>query len=102
MRSYTRLVGWSVRHKFITFFLGLGFFAASIASTNLLPSAFLPEDDISRSLFVVELPPGARLDDTETGDRRLVERLRKMPEVASVFVNGGVQLPERRRCGLRR
>ncbi len=100
MRSYTRLVGWSVRHKFITFFLGLGFFAASIASTNLLPSAFLPEDDISRSLFVVELPPGARLDDTKQVTDGLVERLRKMPEVASVFVNGGVQLPGKKEVRL--
>src|SRR6476660_41733 len=36
MRFYTRLVGWSVRHKFVTFVLGLCFFSASIWSTNLL------------------------------------------------------------------
>ena len=65
MRAYTRLVGWSVRHKFVTFVLGLCFFAGSIWSTGLLPSGFLPEEDISRSLFVMELPPGARLDDTK-------------------------------------
>jgi hydrophobe/amphiphile efflux-1 (HAE1) family protein len=93
MRAYTRLVGWSVRHKFVTFGLGLCFFAASVASTKLLPSGFLPEGDVGRSLFVVELAPGARLDDNKAVADRLTERLRRMPEVRSVFVNGGVQLP---------
>jgi hydrophobe/amphiphile efflux-1 (HAE1) family protein len=93
MRGYTRLVGWSVRHKFITFVLGLCFFAASVMSTKLLPSGFLPEGDVGRSLFVVELAPGARLDDNKAVADRLTERLRRMPEVRSVFVNGGVQLP---------
>jgi hydrophobe/amphiphile efflux-1 (HAE1) family protein len=100
MRAYTRLVGWSVRHKFLTFFLGLAFFAASIASTKLLPSAFLPEDDISRSLFVAELPPGSRLEDTKRLTDGLAERLRQMPEVRSVFVNGGVQLPGKKEVRL--
>ncbi|MBZ6078813.1 efflux RND transporter permease subunit [Microvirga puerhi] len=92
MRIYTRLVGWSVRHKYITFVVGLGFFGASIWSTNLLPSAFLPEEDISRALFVAELPPGSLLADTEQITDSIAERLRAMPEVKSVFVNGGMQL----------
>jgi multidrug efflux pump subunit AcrB len=65
----------------------------SIYSTKLLPSGFLPEGDVGRSLFVVELAPGARLDDNKAVADRLTERLRRMPEVRSVFVNGGVQLP---------
>ncbi|MCB8822221.1 efflux RND transporter permease subunit [Microvirga rosea] len=100
MRSYTRLVRWSVRHKYLTFTLGIGFFAASIWSTNLLPSAFLPEEDISRSLFVAELPPGSLLADTEKLTDTMVERLRALPEVKSVFVNGGVQLPGKKEVRL--
>jgi len=100
MRGYTRLVGWSVRHKYITFILGLGLFGASIWSTNLLPSAFLPEEDISRSLFVAELPPGSRLADTQEVSDRIAERLRAMPEVKSVFVNGGLQLPGKKEVRL--
>jgi len=100
MRAYTRLVGWSVRHKFITFLLGLGIFGASLWSTNLLPSAFLPEEDISRSLFVAELPPGSKLADTQQVSDRIAERLRAMPEVKSVFVNGGLQLPGKKEVRL--
>jgi len=100
MRVYTRVVGWSVRHKFITFVVGVAFFGTSIWSTSLLPSGFLPEDDISRSLFVVELPPGSRLDDTKAVTDAIAEDLRAMPEVQSVFVNGGVQLPGKREVRL--
>ncbi|MDP8918593.1 MAG: efflux RND transporter permease subunit [Pseudomonadota bacterium] len=100
MRAYTRLVGWSVRHKYITFILGLGIFGASLWSTNLLPSAFLPEEDISRSLFVAELPPGSRLSDTQQVSDGIAERLRAMPEVSSVFVNGGLQLPGKKEVRL--
>ncbi|WP_046862528.1 efflux RND transporter permease subunit [Microvirga massiliensis] len=100
MRAYTRVVAWSVRHKFITFALGLAFFAGSIASTQLLPSGFLPEEDISRSLFVVELPPGSRLEDTKAVTDRLAQRLRESSEVRNVFVNGGTQLPGKKEVRL--
>jgi hydrophobe/amphiphile efflux-1 (HAE1) family protein len=100
MRAYTRLVGWSVRHKYVTFVLGLVLFGLSIWSTNLLPSAFLPEEDVSRSLFVVELPPGSTLEETKEVTDRIVGRLEDMPQVRSVFVNGGVQLPARKEVRL--
>jgi multidrug efflux pump subunit AcrB len=89
-----------VRHKFVTFLIGLVFFAGSIASTGLLPSAFVPEDDVSRSLFVAELPPGSRLDDTKSVTDELALRIRAMPEVKAVFVNGGVQLPSKKEVRL--
>ncbi|KAA2236502.1 efflux RND transporter permease subunit [Salinarimonas soli] len=100
MRAYTRLVGWSVRWKWITLVLGLAFFAGSIYSTRLLPSGFLPEGDVGRSLFIVELPPGTRLEDTKAKTDMLAQRLREMPEVSSVFVNGGVQLPGKKEVRL--
>ncbi len=100
MRAYTRLVAWSVRHKFITLVAGLACFAGSIMSTGLLPSGFLPAEDAARTLFVVELPPGARLSETTRVSDKLVERIRKLPEVASVFVDGGRQLPGKKEVRL--
>ncbi|HEY8566313.1 MAG TPA: efflux RND transporter permease subunit [Beijerinckiaceae bacterium] len=89
MRAYTRLVGWSARHRFLTLVIGLGLFAGSLYSTQLLPSGFLPEEDTNRSLFVAELAPGARLDDTRAATDQIVARLRERPEVESVYVTGG-------------
>ncbi|KQP96047.1 efflux RND transporter permease subunit [Methylobacterium sp. Leaf117] len=100
MRGYTRVVAWSVRHKFITLVLGLACFAGSILSTGLLPAGFLPAEDAARTIFVVELPPGARLADTTRVTDSLVERIRALPEVRSVFIDGGRQLPGKKEVRL--
>src|SRR5689334_12854727 len=89
LRSYHRIVAWSVRHYFITVLIGFGVFAASIWSITLLPQGFLPAQDSARSLMAIELPPGTQLDFTEKVTEDIVARLRKRPEVKSVFVDGG-------------
>jgi len=89
LRAYTRLVTWSVKHYFLTVVLGLLVFAASIWSIHLLPQGFLPAQDTARSLLAMELPPGSQLAYTEKVTEDIVARLRKRPEVKSVFVDGG-------------
>ncbi|GLS44107.1 efflux RND transporter permease subunit [Methylobacterium brachythecii] len=100
LRAYARVVAWSVRHKYITLVLGIACFAGSILSAGLLPAGFIPAEDAARTMFVVELPPGARLDDTKTITDGIVETIRKMPEVRSVFVDGGRQLPGKKEVRL--
>ena len=89
MQGYTRLVRASVRHRWITLFIGALIFAASLWSTRLLPSGFIPADDVGRVLLAVELPPGSRLDDTDRATRAISEKLRAMPEVRSALIFGG-------------
>jgi multidrug efflux pump subunit AcrB len=89
LQTYTRLVTWSVKHYFITVLIGFGIFAASIWSITLLPQGFLPAQDTARSLLAIELPPGSQLGFTEKVTEEIVARLRKRPEVKSVFVDGG-------------
>ncbi len=89
MRGYTRLVRASVRHRWITLALGAVTFAASLWSTQLLPSGFMPADDVGRALLAVELPPGSRLDDTDKVTRAISAKLRAMPEVRSAIIYGG-------------
>jgi multidrug efflux pump subunit AcrB len=89
LQAYTRLVTWSVHHYFITVLIGFGIFAASIWSITLLPQGFLPAQDTARSLLAMELPPGSQLAFTEKVTEEIVARLRKRPEVRSVFVDGG-------------
>ncbi len=92
IRLYTRIVSWTVRRRIASVFLGLMIFAGSIGSFYLLPSGFLPTEDLARALLAVELPPGTRLEETRkiTGD--IAERIRENPNVKSVFVNGGTIL----------
>jgi multidrug efflux pump subunit AcrB len=89
LKAYNGLVTWSVRHYFITVLVGFGIFAASIWSIKLLPQGFLPAQDSARSLLAMELPPGTQLAFTEKTTEEIVARLRKRPEVKSVFVDGG-------------
>ncbi|MGT2488886.1 efflux RND transporter permease subunit [Methylobacterium oryzae CBMB20] len=91
MRAYARLVGWSVHHRVATLLVGLALFAASLASAGLLPAGFIPKQDNARTMFKVELAPGARLADTISVTDRLTARILTLPEVASVFVDGGRQ-----------
>ena len=102
-KAYVRLVTWSVQHHFVTVFTGLLLFAVSIWSVGLLSKGFLPAQDSARSVLAIELPPGSQLSDTEKATEAIAARLRKRPEVRSVFVDGG-RTPQRaneiRRAGL--
>ncbi len=92
MRGYTHLVRASIRYRWITLFMGVLIFAASIWSTRLLPSGFIPADDLARVLLAVELPPGSKLDDTDRVTAKISEQLRAMPEVRSALIFGGTLL----------
>jgi len=89
LQTYTKLVTWSVKHYFITVVAGFAVFAASIWSITLLPQGFLPAQDTARSLLAMELPPGSQLAYTEKVTEEIVARLRKRPEIKSIFVDGG-------------
>lgn len=89
LRTYTRLVAWSVAHRYKSVALGLLIFFASVASFYLLPSSFLPQEDQGRQLLAIELPPGSRLDDTRRVTAAVADRVRERADVRSVFVNGG-------------
>jgi hydrophobe/amphiphile efflux-1 (HAE1) family protein len=89
LRAYTRLVRWSVRHRFLTVGAGLVIFAASIGSFFLLPTAFIPADDSGRALLAIELPPGTMLEETRRVTNDLTKRIQTRADVKSVFVNGG-------------
>jgi multidrug efflux pump subunit AcrB len=89
LRAYGRLVNWAVRYRLITIVLAVGLFAASIYGATLLPSGFLPAVDNARSVLAVELPPGSQLAETEAVTDTIAGRLRRRPEVESIFVDGG-------------
>lgn len=54
-----------------------------------MPGSFLPPDDASRIVLSVELPPNARLDDTDKATDAVYKRVKDIAGVESVFVLGG-------------
>jgi multidrug efflux pump subunit AcrB len=89
MRTYVRVLQTTLRWRYVTLVAGLGLFAGSIYATALLPSGFMPDEDTSRVVISVQLPPGATLADTTRTTDRMAAELRTMPQVQSVFVLGG-------------
>lgn len=89
MRRYTRLVDWSVRWRGVTVLAGLGIFGLSIFSSTLLPSGFLPAEDTARSVLALEMTPGTTLAEAEATADLIAHKLKELPEVRSVLVDGG-------------
>ena len=89
MRAYTRFLRATLRWRGVTLLVGLLAFGASIWSTTLLPTGFIPHGDESRVTVSLELPPGSTLEDTRTATDRVVASFRQIPEVTTVFVVGG-------------
>ncbi|HWK34203.1 MAG TPA: efflux RND transporter permease subunit [Hyphomicrobium sp.] len=89
MRAYVGFLRATLRVRYLTLIAGLAMFAGSIYATTLLPTGFMPDEDTSRVVVSVELPPGATLEDTRTTTDRMVTLLHTIPEVRSVFVLGG-------------
>lgn len=89
MRGYTRFLAGTIRFRFLTLIAGVVLFGLSIFAMGLLPTGFIPAEDVSRIVVAMELPPGARLEDTQAKTDEVVKSLREMPEVKDVFVLGG-------------
>jgi hydrophobe/amphiphile efflux-1 (HAE1) family protein len=89
MRFYTRFLEMTLRHRYLTLVSGVALFSASVYATTLLPTGFLPDEDTSRVVVAVEMPPGTQLDETSAKTDRMVKVLRTIPEVEQVFVLGG-------------
>ncbi|MBV1797944.1 efflux RND transporter permease subunit [Siccirubricoccus sp. G192] len=88
-RRYLRLLRWCLRHRLVTLFGGLGFFAVSVALVPFIPQDFVPGADRGRSALSIELAPGATLSQTEAVVQQATRILRQRPEVESVFASLG-------------
>lgn len=89
LRGLIAVLGWTLRHRGLTLLMGMGVFALSIFSATLLPTEFIPAQDVGRSQVSIELPPGATPRETEAAAAMISQRISAAPEVRSVFVNGG-------------
>ena len=89
MRAYDHILKATLRVRYLTMIAGMALFYASIQATNSLPTGFIPDEDTSRVVISVELPPGSRLEDTREVTDAIVKKLQGVPEVKSVFVLGG-------------
>lgn len=84
MSAYIRTLKWCVSNRWKTIGFGALFFALSVGGGMLLPKAFVPPEDFSTSILMIELPPGGTLEDTSRVTAAATAILRKQPEVTDV------------------
>jgi multidrug efflux pump subunit AcrB len=89
MKGYTRLIRVTTRWRYTTLLAAIGFLVGSIYFLLQVPGSFLPTEDASRIVLSVELPPNARLDDTEQVTNEVYRRLKGTDGVDTIFVLGG-------------
>ena len=86
---YARLAAWCLRWRWVTMGITAVFFVGSFSLVPLLPTGFIPPDDLSQTQVTVTLPPGSTLrQTTETAElaRQLVQR---HPQVRLVYTAVG-------------
>ncbi len=91
LRTYLRAATWSLQHRVLTLAATAVFVVGSLALVPLLPTGFLPPDDLSQTQVSLELPPGSTFAQTVA----LAEQARVLvaadPDVKLVYtaVGGG-------------
>ncbi|WP_201512183.1 efflux RND transporter permease subunit [Psychrobacter alimentarius] len=89
MGWYLKIVGWTLHHRWITIGATLMLFVASLTLVKLLPTSFIPDNDIDQTRVEIELTPDVALADTERVTALASERILAMPEVTHIFSSIG-------------
>jgi len=88
---YVGWVGWCLRHRAPTLLGAAALFFGSLALVPLLPTGFIPPDDLSQTQVRVELPPGSTFAQTLAKAERARELVQQHPHVRLIYstVGGG-------------
>ncbi len=76
-------------HRLLTVIIGVAFFVGSVLLLSTLPTSVIGNVDRNETLLTVELPPGAKLEDTVSVTQKLFTKLHSRSEVNQVFVTIG-------------
>src|SRR5688572_20317128 len=88
---YMGWAAWCLRHRVLTVLGALVFFVGSFALVPLLPTGFIPPDDLSQTQVYLTLPPGSTFKQTLAVAEEARAIVQKHPHVKLVYtaVGGG-------------
>ncbi|HEY6375547.1 MAG TPA: efflux RND transporter permease subunit [Edaphobacter sp.] len=92
IRVYARIVTFVVRIRYVMLVLFVGALAATVYTYNRVPTAFVPQEDQSYFLVIVQTPPGASLSYTSEFADRVAAVVRKNDGVFGTFSVMGFSL----------
>ncbi len=91
LQVYERWAAWCLRHRWATLAGTALFFGGSFMLVPLLPTGFIPPDNLSQTQVHVNLPPGATLAQTRATAEAARQIVSQNPQVLQVYtaIGGG-------------
>ena len=91
MGAYLKMAAWCLKHRLLTMLATAVFFVGSFLLVPLLPTGFIPPDDLSQTQVTVTLPPGSTLADTTAAAEQARALVGSHPQVKMVYtaIGGG-------------
>lgn len=92
LAMYMTWVAWCLKHRVKTLLATAVFFIGSFALVPLLPTGFIPPDDLSQTQVYLSLPPGATFKQTFAAAEQARELVQKHPHVKLIYtaIGGGL------------
>lgn len=89
-RMYMRLAQWCLKHRVRTTIITVVFFVGTlIGLTPLLPTGFIPPDDLPQTQVALTLPPGSTFDQTLALVKQAEALVGKNPHVKTIYTTIG-------------
>jgi multidrug efflux pump subunit AcrB len=89
MRLYMRWAAWCLRHRIVTLLATVVFFAGSLGLVGLLPTGFMPPDDIGQTQVTITLPPGSTFEQTQAAAEQARQLVASHPQVKLIYTTVG-------------
>jgi multidrug efflux pump subunit AcrB len=91
MAVYTGWAAWCLKHRLTTTLAALIFFFGSFALVPLLPTGFIPPDDLSQTQVYLSLPPGSTFKESFAAAEKARRIVEQNPHVKMVYtaIGGG-------------
>ena len=89
-KVYMRMAGWCLKHRVATSIVTAVFFFGVLAGlTPLLPTGFMPPDDLSQTQITLRLPPGSTFEQTYAATRQAEALIKDHPQVKVIYTTIG-------------
>jgi len=85
MDRYMMLLGWTLRHRWVTIVGGVVSLVLTVFAFGAMPQTFFPDQDRDQSSVSIEMVPGTTEEQTGAVARQVEAVLRRQPDVESVF-----------------
>jgi multidrug efflux pump subunit AcrB len=91
MRVYMRMARWCVSHRLLTLLVTAVFTGGAVMLAGLLPTGFIPPDDLSQTQVTITLPPGSTFEQTRDVAEKARTMVQRHPQVKMVYtaIGGG-------------